>query len=94
MISANLLSQSSGWRIGKFACTYRIRVLLRVSIISDLKMEAAVHFQLLTHSHITERRYIASERVQLFSLSTVCHKVQFYGNYYVKGIRQEEKLVI
>jgi len=52
-------------------------------------MEAAVPFQLLIHGYITERLYIASDRGQLLSLSAVCHKVQFNGNYYVQEFRQE-----
>jgi hypothetical protein len=47
-------------------------------------MEAAVPSQLLIHSHVTGRRYIASDCGQLLSSSTVCQEVQFDGNYYVK----------
>jgi hypothetical protein len=57
-------------------------------------MEAAVPFQLLIHSYISERRYIVSDRGQLLSLSAVSHKVQFDGNYYVKEFRLEGNLVI
>jgi hypothetical protein len=57
-------------------------------------MEAAVPFQLLIHTHVTERRYSASHRGQLLSFPTVCHKFQFDGNDYVKEFSQEENLVI